>query len=76
MEETTISEGEKIRDASFAAIRSYDVTELVAFAPQVDGSLRIESSTAAVPCGTCWRCGGTVYEYLVHHCMTNVRLPR
>lgn len=36
----------------------------------------IESTTAAVPCGTCWRCGGTLYEYLVHHCTTNVRLPR
>lgn len=27
-------------------------------------------SSVARPCGTCWRCGGTLYEYLTHHCCT------
>ena len=25
-------------------------------------------SSAARPCGTCFRCGGQLYENLVHHC--------
>lgn len=33
-----------------------------------------EQTTAAKPCGTCWRCGGTLYEYLTHHCQTSVRM--
>lgn len=32
-----------------------------------------ESSTAAKPIGTCHKCGGTLYEFLVHHCSTAVR---
>lgn len=28
------------------------------------------SSTAAKPAGNCSRCGGQIYELLVHHCTT------
>jgi hypothetical protein len=32
------------------------------------------STTAAKPCGTCARCGGTLYEYLTHFCTTSFKL--
>lgn len=31
------------------------------------------ATTAAKPIGNCVRCGGSIYEYLVHHCTTSVR---
>lgn len=31
-----------------------------------------QSTTAAKPAGSCHRCGGQLYEYLIHHCPTAV----
>jgi hypothetical protein len=36
--------------------------------------LSAATTTAAKPIGNCWRCGGTLYEFLVHHCSTSVRM--
>lgn len=38
-------------------------------------SLFASSTSAARPCGTCYRCGGSIYENLTHTCGSSVVYP-